>query len=47
MDVGGQNGGTIQIEDPVTVLGAKLDLWKDVDTEMVILYRLEPSTTSG
>ncbi len=45
MDVGERRGGVIHIDDPVTVLGAKADLWKDIDKEMVILYRLAPSTS--
>ncbi len=44
MDLGERRGGVIDIEDNVTVLGAKVDLWKDVGREMVILYRLAPST---
>eukprot|EP01084_Bolivina_argentea_P105563 189038_1 len=45
MDVGERRGGVIHIDDPVTVLRAKADLWKDIDREMVILYRLAPSTS--
>ncbi len=47
MDLGGQRGGVIRIDDTVTVRIANMDLWKDVDKEMVILYRLARSPTSG